>query len=161
MTLKGTVAWVTQGGGGVGRAVAVELAAHGARVLVTGAVERALGETVGEIVFQGGTARHLVADGREQAQAAAAARRAVELWGRLDVVVACCPERVEMLHTFEAAAAAAPACRQIAVGDGWASGSVALSDEELARRVVLAVDPEGDTPPGQVLHVGGASASGN
>ncbi len=89
MTLKGRVAWVTGGGRGVGRAVAVELAARGALVLVTGRSERSLGETVGEIVYQGGTARHLVSDVRDPLAGEAAARRAVEQWGQLDVVVAC------------------------------------------------------------------------
>ncbi len=88
MTLAGQVAWVTGAGRGIGRSIALELAARGVKILVTGRSERALGEVVGEIAFQGGAARHLVADVRDPASLEAAAARAIELWGRLDIVVA-------------------------------------------------------------------------
>jgi len=87
-SLDGQVALVTGGGRGIGRAIALELSACGARVLVTGRDERALGETVGEIAHGGGQARHLVGDVRDESHGHAAAARAVETWGRLDVVVA-------------------------------------------------------------------------
>jgi len=86
--LDGQVAIVTGGGKGIGRSIAIELAASGARVLVTGRDEGALGETVGEIAHGGGQARHLVGDVREESHARAAAARALETWGGLDVVVA-------------------------------------------------------------------------
>lgn len=86
--LEGQVAVITGGGKGIGRAVAVELAGRGARVLVTGRDERALGETVGTIAYGGGQARHLAGDVRDDAHVAAAVDRAVALWGRLDVAVA-------------------------------------------------------------------------
>ena len=60
------VAWVAGVGEGtselargVGRAAALLLAARGARVLVSGAEERAVGACVGEIAHGGGQARHL------------------------------------------------------------------------------------------------------
>ncbi len=86
--LAGQVAVVTGGGKGIGRAIALELAARKACVLVTGRDERALGETVGEIANAGGQARHAVGDVRDEADAKRATARAQELWGRLDVVVA-------------------------------------------------------------------------
>src|SRR5579872_3864252 len=86
--LEGQVAIVTGGGKGIGRAIALELSARKARLLVTGRDERALAETVGEIANAGGTARHLVADARKEDDAVRAVTRACELWGRLDVVVA-------------------------------------------------------------------------
>jgi len=87
-SLDGQVAIVTGGGKGIGRAIALELSACGARVLVTGRDERALGETVGEIAHGGGKARHLVGDVREMSHARAAAAAVVETWGSLSVVVA-------------------------------------------------------------------------
>ena len=86
--LEGQVALVTGGGRGIGRAIALELSGRGARVLVTGRRERALGETVGELVHAGGEARHLAGDVRDTSHLRAAVARAVEIWGRLDVVVA-------------------------------------------------------------------------
>jgi NAD(P)-dependent dehydrogenase (short-subunit alcohol dehydrogenase family) len=86
--LEGQVALVTGGGKGIGQAIALELSSRKARLLVTGRDERALAETVGEIANAGGTARHLVADVREEEGAVRAVSRARELWGRLDVVVA-------------------------------------------------------------------------
>jgi NAD(P)-dependent dehydrogenase (short-subunit alcohol dehydrogenase family) len=86
--LEGQVAIVTGGGKGIGRAVALELASRKARVLVTGRDERALGETVGEIAYSGGQARHMVADARSEDDAKQVVDRAQKVWGRLDVVVA-------------------------------------------------------------------------
>jgi len=84
----GQVALVTGGGKGIGRAIALELAGRGAQVLVTGRDERALGEAVGEIAFGGGQGRHLAGDVRDPAHARASVARAIDTWGRLDVVVA-------------------------------------------------------------------------
>jgi NAD(P)-dependent dehydrogenase (short-subunit alcohol dehydrogenase family) len=86
--LEGQVAVVSGGGKGIGKAIALHLSALGARVLLTGRDERALGETVGEVAYGGGQARHLVGDVRDQAHVRAAVDRAVQLWRRLDVVVA-------------------------------------------------------------------------
>jgi len=86
--LEGHVALVTGGGTGIGKAIAMDLAGRGARVLVTGRTERPLGECVGEIVHAGGQARHLAGDVRDPLHSRAAAGRALETWGRLDLVVA-------------------------------------------------------------------------
>jgi NAD(P)-dependent dehydrogenase (short-subunit alcohol dehydrogenase family) len=94
-SLEGKVAWVAGGGEGFGRAVALALSARGARVLVTGPAERALGETVGEVVHGGGKARHLVVPPGDAAAANGAAERARELFGGLDVVVVAGPATVD------------------------------------------------------------------
>jgi NAD(P)-dependent dehydrogenase (short-subunit alcohol dehydrogenase family) len=85
--LAGKVALVGEGGDLLGRSVALALAARGVSVVVTGRVERALGETVGEIVSGGGKARHVVAD-PEREDAGAAVARALDVFGGLDLVVA-------------------------------------------------------------------------
>jgi len=86
--LDGRVALVTGGGRGIGRTTALALAARGARVVVCGRDEKALGETVGEIAHGGGKARHLAGDVRDPAHLGAAVGRAVDTFGGLDIVVA-------------------------------------------------------------------------
>ena len=86
--LGGQVAVVTGGGKGIGRAIALELAARGAAVVVTGRDERALGETVGEIAYGGGRARHVIGDVRDPRHSSDAVACAHAVWGRLDLVVA-------------------------------------------------------------------------
>ena len=86
--LEEQVALVTGGGKGIGRAIALELAGHGARLLVTGRREQELGEIVGEIVHGGGQGRHLAGDVRDPRHVRDAVARAVETWGRLDIVIA-------------------------------------------------------------------------
>jgi len=86
--LAGRVALVTGGGRGIGRAIALELSACGACVLITGRDERALGEVVGEIAHAGGQARHVVGDVRDERHVRAAVARAAEIWGRFDIAVA-------------------------------------------------------------------------
>jgi NAD(P)-dependent dehydrogenase (short-subunit alcohol dehydrogenase family) len=75
------IAVVVDGGSPLGRALALALAARGARVVVAGPVERALGETVGEIACSGGQGRHVLG-GVDEAVA-----RAEALWGPVNVVI--------------------------------------------------------------------------
>ncbi len=84
----GRVALITGGGRGIGRAVALALAANGFAVVVTGRNERDIGAVVGEVVFGGGKARHLAGDVRDRAHLVAAVAKARDVFGRLDVVVA-------------------------------------------------------------------------
>jgi NAD(P)-dependent dehydrogenase (short-subunit alcohol dehydrogenase family) len=86
--LDGKVALVTGGGKGIGRSIALALAARGVRVVVTGRDEKALGETVGEIAYGGGKARHLAGDVRDPAHLGAAVGRAVDVFGGIDIAIA-------------------------------------------------------------------------
>ncbi|MFJ9818335.1 SDR family NAD(P)-dependent oxidoreductase [Streptomyces sp. NPDC101151] len=84
----GRTALVTGAGSGIGRAVALALAAEGARVVVAGRRAEPLDETVRLIEKQGGAALAVTADISRAADAEALVRAAVELpGGSLDVAV--------------------------------------------------------------------------
>ena len=109
--LAGKVAWVAGVGEGsselareTGQAAALLLAAKGARVLVSGAVERTLGACVGEIAHAGGQARHLVAQLKTADDARACVAAARERFGSLDIAVFCCSGQLEgVARAFDAA----------------------------------------------------------
>lgn len=75
------VALVMGAGEGAFRAIALALAARGVRVVVAGGHERALAETVGEIAYGGGKARHVAGD------VGAAVDRALEVFSGLDLAI--------------------------------------------------------------------------
>jgi NAD(P)-dependent dehydrogenase (short-subunit alcohol dehydrogenase family) len=78
---------VTGAGSGLGRAVSLELAARGARVLCTDIHADGVEETVRWIRGRGQEAQSMIADVREPGEVAAMAARADELWGGTDVLV--------------------------------------------------------------------------
>jgi len=82
-SLEGRVAVVVNGGAEPGRSVALLLAAKGVHIVVCGPDEKTIAETVGEIAYGGGKARHVVGD------AMAARARAREVFGEADFVVDC------------------------------------------------------------------------
>lgn len=151
-SLTGKVALVTGGGKGIGRAIALALAARGVHVLVTGREERAIAEVVGEIANAGAKGRHLPGDVRDPEHLHAAAKKALDTFGGLDLVIANARQtgRVDLgdlpgskailetnlmgvYYTFHAAAPAMnDAGRMIAISEGFAKDAVAALVRSLA-----------------------------
>ena len=87
-TLAGKIALVTGGGTGIGRAIALTLAAQGAAVAVVYRTsEAAAEEVVAQIVAAGGRASALHGDVTRSEQVDALVGRVVADWGALDIVV--------------------------------------------------------------------------
>lgn len=92
--LDGKVALVScEAEEGYGKAIALALAARGVKIVVLGPVERMLGETVGEIAFGGGKARHVVGDPSDPACLNAAIDRARSVFGGLDLAISTPDEK--------------------------------------------------------------------
>lgn len=86
--LAGKVAIVTGAGSGIGRAVAVAFALDGARVVVNDRRRDGLGEeTVRQILDAGGHATYAEADVSHEDEVKGLIRTALDLHGRLDVLV--------------------------------------------------------------------------
>lgn len=86
MILTGRTALVTGAGGGVGRGIALALAAHGAHVIVATRSESGLA-VVGEITARGRTATWARCDVTDSAAVTDAVGAAITATGRLDAVV--------------------------------------------------------------------------
>jgi NAD(P)-dependent dehydrogenase (short-subunit alcohol dehydrogenase family) len=82
------VALVTGAGSGIGKACAMSLATEGYKIGVLGHTQEEIAQTVGDISGRGGEATALLADISDEAQMAQAVADLVQLYGRLDVVVA-------------------------------------------------------------------------
>ncbi len=88
MELKGTVALVTGGGTGIGRAASLLLGREGAAVAVNySRSEAEAEETAAAIRASGARAMAVRADVADDAAVEAMVRRVVQEWGRLDVLV--------------------------------------------------------------------------
>ena len=87
LDLTGQAAFVTGGGAGIGRAVAICLAAHGADVAVLDVVPDRAAETVARVEEFGRRGLALPANAMDAEQVTAAVEAAAERFGRLDILV--------------------------------------------------------------------------
>lgn len=85
--LRDKVALVTGAGSGIGRAIALALAAEGARVVVAERDEQSGAASVALVAERGGLARLVVCDVTDEASLAAAVQSTLETEGHLDVMV--------------------------------------------------------------------------
>jgi NAD(P)-dependent dehydrogenase (short-subunit alcohol dehydrogenase family) len=86
-TLVGQVAIVTGAGQGVGRGVALAVADEGARVMVLGRTLSKCEAVVEEIAERGGDAVAERCDIEHHDEVTTSVQRAVDLWGRIDLLV--------------------------------------------------------------------------
>ncbi len=87
VSLDGKVAFVTGGGGGIGRGISEAFAAYGARVVVAECDAGRARETAEAIEKAGGRALACVTDVRERDQVEEATRSALEAFDRIDILV--------------------------------------------------------------------------
>ncbi|MFD3164539.1 SDR family oxidoreductase [Herpetosiphon sp. NSE202] len=88
MHLNDTVALVTGAGSGIGKAAALHLAAHGAKVAALGRTEDELNETVEAIKKAGGEALGIIADISDPDDMQKAVEQTLKQWGKLNCVFA-------------------------------------------------------------------------
>ena len=86
-SLNGKVALVTGASQGIGRAIAVALAAAGARVALAARNEHKLAETAGQIQSAGGEALSVKMDVAESEQIKAGFQQVLAKFGRVDILV--------------------------------------------------------------------------
>lgn len=85
---RGLVVWITGGGSGIGRELALEMARRGARVALSGRRQDRLEEVADEIRALGADALPLACDVTDEAQIQRTVETILETWEQLDVVVA-------------------------------------------------------------------------
>jgi len=85
--LKGRAIFITGGGSGLGRSMAIEFSKLGARLFLVGRREDPLQETCAEIHRLGGAAAHAICDVRDYASVESAFSAAEQQFGEIDSLV--------------------------------------------------------------------------
>jgi NAD(P)-dependent dehydrogenase (short-subunit alcohol dehydrogenase family) len=85
--LSGKTALITGAAGGLGRALAVELAAEGMRLFITDINAEGLEQSRAEIEVKGGACRTMVADVSNPEQTARMVETALEQYGAVDILI--------------------------------------------------------------------------
>ncbi len=87
MKLKDKVAWITGGGGGIGRATALRFASEGASLVVSDVDEGALQDTVKQIEESGAKAVAVVGSVANREDVQRMVQAALDNFGRLDILI--------------------------------------------------------------------------
>src|SRR5579862_3860091 len=87
MSLSGRVAFVTGASQGIGRAIALKLAASGATVAAAARSQEKLTELVNEITASGGKAAAFPLDVGDEEQIKSAVKAAMAQFGKIDVLI--------------------------------------------------------------------------
>ncbi|MEI6790496.1 MAG: SDR family oxidoreductase [Myxococcaceae bacterium] len=82
------VVWITGGGTGIGRALAIELAKRGDRVIISGRRQDKLDETLQAIIAEGKSGEALVCDVTDPIQCQEVVKKIIERYGKLDTCIA-------------------------------------------------------------------------
>ncbi len=86
-SLNGRIAVVTGGGRGIGRAIALEMARHGANIVVSSRTQAQLDEVVAEVEQIGTRGLAVIADALDRDQSKEPVRRAMAEFGSCDILV--------------------------------------------------------------------------
>jgi len=87
MSLEGRIAIVTGSGGGLGRAHALFLARHGAKVAVNDLARETAEQMASEIIAAGGQAMAIPTSVTDEAGVAGMVEAVMDRWGRVDILV--------------------------------------------------------------------------
>ena len=85
--LSGKVALITGSSRGIGKAIALQMAAHGARVVISSRKAESCAATVAEIAAAGGTAMAHPCNVGQKSELQGLVDATISAWGRIDVLV--------------------------------------------------------------------------